>query len=117
MSPTTQRTGQSEVDVLLAVQSDHETWHVDDLLSNSNVTLPDEDTGVVDGFGETELADTGLQATFKEIFDFESEHVIKLHTGFVEHADTDETSNEGVAFEETLGIFFIEREKLTKERY
>jgi hypothetical protein len=81
------------------------------------VTLLDEDTGVVDGFGETELADTGLQTAFKEIFDFEGEHVIELHARFVEHTDTDETSNEGVAFEETLGIFFIKREKLTKERY
>jgi hypothetical protein len=116
-SPTTERTRQSEVDVLLAVQSDHETWHVDDLLSNSNVTLLDEDTGVVDGFGETELVDTGLQAAFKEIFDFEGEHVIELHAGFVEHTDTDETSNEGVTFEETFGIFFIECEKLTRERY
>jgi hypothetical protein len=117
MSPTTERTRQSEVDVLLAVQSDHETWHVDDLPSDSNVTLLDEDTGVVDGFGKTELVDTGLQAAFKEIFDLEGEHVIELHAGFVEHTNTDETSNEGVAFEKTLGIFFIECEKLTKERY
>jgi hypothetical protein len=116
-SPTTKRTRQSEVDVLLAVQSDHETWYVDDLLSNSNVTLLDEDTGMVDGFGETELVDTGLQAAFKEIFDFEGEHVVEFHAGFVEHTDTDETSNEGVSFEETLGIFFIECEELTEERY
>jgi hypothetical protein len=116
MSPTTEWTRQSEVDVLLAVQSDHEAWHVDDPLSNSNVTLLDEDTGVVDGLSETEPVDTGLQAAFKEIFDLEGEHVIELHAGFVEHTDTDETSNEGVAFEETLGILFIEREKLTKER-
>ena len=103
--------------MLLAVQSDHETWYVDDLLSNSNVTLLDEDTGMVDGFGETKLVDTGLQAAFKEIFDFEGEHVIELHARFIEHTDTDETSNEGVAFEETLGIFFIECEELTEERY
>lgn len=101
--------------MLLTVQSNDETWHVDDLLSNTNMTLFDEDTGVVDGFGETELVDTGLQAAFKEIFDFEGEHVIELHAGFVEHTDTDKTANEGIALEETLGILFIESEKLTEQ--
>lgn len=38
---------------LLRVQSDDEGWDVDNLLANSDVPLPDEDTGMVDGLGES----------------------------------------------------------------
>ena len=37
---------------LLGVQSDDEGWYVDDLLADSDVPLPDEDTSVVDRLGE-----------------------------------------------------------------
>jgi hypothetical protein len=112
-SATTKGTGQREVDVLLAVQTNNEAGDVDDLFADTDVALLDEDTGVVDRLGETELVDTGLEAALQEIFDLEGEYVIEFHTGFVEHTDSDETSNEGVAFEETLGVLFVEGQKLT----
>ncbi|KAL2273466.1 hypothetical protein FJTKL_04529 [Diaporthe vaccinii] len=112
---TTEGRGQREIDVLLGVETDDERGHVDDLLAYTDVALADEDTGVVDGLGETELVDTSLQATLKEILDLEGEHVIELHAGLVEHTDTHETANQGVAFKETLGVLLIEGEQLTAE--
>lgn len=99
--------------MLLAVQADDEAGDVDDLLADADVSLLDQDAGVVDGLGEAELVDAGLEAALQEVLDLEGEHVIELHAGLVEHADADETSNEGVAFEETLGVLFVEGEKLT----
>lgn len=100
--------------MLLAVQSDDEAGDVDNLLSDTDMALLDEDTGVVDGLGKAELVDAGLQTAFQEIFDFQGEHVIELHAGFIEHTDPDETTDKGVAFEETLRVFFFEGEKLTR---
>jgi len=80
-----------------------------------NVALADEHTGVVDGLGEAELVDAGLQTTLQEILGLEGEHVIELHAGLVENTDTDQTANEGVAFEETLWVFLVEGEELTAE--
>jgi hypothetical protein len=77
------------------------------------VTLLDEDTSVMDALCETELVDASLEAALQEILNLEGKHVIELHAGFVEHTDTDETTNEGVSFEETLGVFLIKGEKLT----
>lgn len=110
---TTKGRGQGEVDVLLGVETDDEGGHVDDLLANTDVALADEDTGVVDGLGETELVDTSLETTLKEILDLQGEHVIELHAGLVEDTDTHETANQGVAFEETLGVLLVEGEQLT----
>jgi hypothetical protein len=110
---TTKGRGQSEVDVLLGVETDDERGNVDDLLSDSDVTLADQNTGVVDRLGKTELPDTGLETALKEIFDLKSQDVIELHAGLVKDTDTDETSNEGIAFEETLGVLLVESEKLT----
>lgn len=99
--------------MLLGVKTDHERGNVDDLLADTDVTLLDEDTGVVDGLGETKLVDTGLETTLKEILDLEGKDVIELHAGLVEHTDADKTANEGISFEQTLGVLLVEGEELT----
>jgi len=119
LSPNTTRTStaewraEGEVDVLLGVETDDEGGDVDDLLSNTDVSLADENTGVVDGLGETELVDAGLQTTLQEILNLQGQDVIELHAGLVEDTDTDETANQGVTFEETLGVLLVEGEQLT----
>lgn len=105
--------GQREVDVLLGVETDHERGDVDDLLADTDVALADQDTGVVDRLGETELVDTGLETTLKEILDLEGQDVIELHAALIEHTDTDETANQGVSLEQTLGVLLVEGEQLT----
>lgn len=111
---TTVGGGQSEVDVLLGIQADHVGGHVDDLLADADVTLLDQDTGVVDGLGQTELVDTGLQTTLQEVLDAEGQDVIELHAGLIEHTDADQTANQSVTFEKTLGVLLVEGEQLTR---
>ena len=77
------------------------------------MTLLDQDTGVVDGLGKTELVDASLETTLQEILNLQGQHVIELHAGLIEDTNTDQTANEGIAFEETLGVLLVEGEKLT----
>jgi hypothetical protein len=77
------------------------------------VSLTDKDTGVVDRLGETELVDAGLETALQEVLNLESQDVIELHAGLIEHANTYETANEGITFEETLGVLLIEGKKKT----
>ena len=105
--------GEGEVDVLLRVETDHVGGDVDDLLADADVALLDQDTGVVDGLGETELVDAGLQTTLEEVLGAESQDVIELHARLIEHTDAHETANQRIAFEETLGVLLVESEELT----
>ena len=75
--------------------------------------MPDQNTGVVDGLREAALEDLGLETALQEVLDLEGQHVIETHARLVEHTDADETANEGVTLEETLGILVIELEQLT----
>jgi len=77
------------------------------------VTLTDEDTGVVDGLGKTKLVDASLQATLQEVLDLQGKDVIELHAALVEDTDTDQTANESIALEETLGVLLVKSEELT----
>ena len=63
--------------MLLRVQSNDKRGDVDDLLSDSDVSLADENTGVVNGLGETRLVDLGLQTSLKEVLNLESKNVIE----------------------------------------
>ena len=83
------------------------------MLSVPNVPLPDQDTGVVDGLGQATLEDLGLETTLQEVLDLEGQHVIETHARLVEHTDADETANEGVTLEETLGVLGVELQELT----
>jgi len=105
--------GQGEVDVLLGVETDDERGNVDDLLANTDVALADEHTSVVDGLGEAELVDAGLEAALQEVLNLEGQDVIELHAGLVEDTDTDETANEGVTLEKALGVLLVESEQRT----
>ena len=122
LSPDTTRTSttkgraESEINVLLGVETYDEGRNVNDLLANTDVSLADQDTGVVDGLGETELVDTGLQTTLQEILNLQCQNVIELHAGFVKNTNTHETANEGVSFEESLWVLLVEGEQLTAER-
>jgi hypothetical protein len=110
---TTEGRGKGEVNVLLRVETDNERGDVDDLLADADVALADEDTSVVDGLGETELVDAGLEAALQEVLDLEGKDVIELHAGLIEDTDTNQTANEGIAFEKTLGVLLVEGKKLT----
>jgi hypothetical protein len=112
-SPTTKRTRQSKVNMLLTIQSHNERRNIDDLLPDADMSLLDQDSGVMDGLGETELVHAGLQSSLQEVFDAEGQYVIELHAGFVKDTDTDETADESVAFEKSFGVFFVEGEKLS----
>lgn len=109
--------GEGEVNVLLGVETDDERGDVDDLLADADVALTDQDTSVVDRLGETKLVDAGLETTLQEILDLKGKHVIELHAGLVEDTDTDQTANEGIALEETLGVLLVESKKLTVDGF
>lgn len=99
--------------MLLGVETDNERGNVDDLLADADVALANEDTGVVDGLGEAKLVDAGLETTLKEILSLEGKDVIELHAGLVKDTNANETANEGIAFEKTLGVLLVEGKKLT----
>src|SRR3569833_3739238 len=113
---TAQGRGQGEVDVLLRVEPDDERRHVDDLLAHADVSLADQDARVVDRLGQTQLIDQGLEAALQAVLDLEGQHVIELHARLDQHADADETANEGIAFEETLGVLKNKKKQKTKTK-
>lgn len=87
-TPSTEWRSKCEIDVLLRVKADNEGWNIDDLLANTvsqishsvvvlerlelpDVTLSDQDTGVMNALCQTELVDTSLQSSLQKIFDLE----------------------------------------------
>lgn len=64
-----------------------------------DVSLTNENASVMDGLGETDVEDLGLEATGQKVLDLEAEHVIELHLGLVQDADAHETTEQRVALE------------------
>lgn len=78
-----------------------------------DVALAHEDTSVVDGLGEMELVDEGLQSPLHEILVFQTQDEIELVLALIQDTKLVESAEEGSTFEESLGVFLLELEKLT----
>ena len=63
--------------------------------------------------GKVGLEHLRLQPAFQEILDFQCQYVIETHASLVEHTNTDESTDECVTLEKTLGVLVIELEQLT----
>jgi hypothetical protein len=68
---------------------------------------------MVNALCQSALKHLSLQTSLQEIFDLESQDVVETHTRLVKHTDTDETTDEGVSFEETFRVFIVEFKQLT----
>ena len=53
---------------------------------------------MVDGLGQAQLENLGLQAPLQEILNFQAQDIIQLHLAFVQHPDTDEPPQQGVTW-------------------
>lgn len=106
-SSTTEWRGSSEVDVLFRFQSNHERWNVDDLLTDSNVSLGNQNSGVVDRLGQTQLVDLGLQSSFQEIFNLQSQDIIQLLLVFRQDTNSHQSSDQSITFEQSLWVLFV----------
>lgn len=78
-----------------------------------NVSLPDEDTGVMNALRQSTLEDLGLEPPLHEILKLQGQHVIETHAALIQHTDADETTDEGITLEETLRVLVIKLQKLT----
>jgi len=68
----------------------------------------------MDGLGQSQLEDLGLESTLEEVLDLEPEHVIELVLGLLEHAQAMEAAHDGVSFEQSSGVLLVEGQKVTR---
>lgn len=103
----------SKVNMLLGVQSDHERRNIDDLLTNSDVSLGDQNSGVVDRSGQTQLEDLGLQSSLQEVLWSQSQDVIQLHLVLWQDTDSDQSSDQSVTLEQSLFVLVVSGQQVT----
>ena len=80
--------------MLLRGNSDDEGWDVNHLLSDGDVSLSDENTGVMDGGSELSLHDEGLKSSLHELGDGKSQDVIESTFGILEETNSHHSSDE-----------------------
>lgn len=83
------------------------------MLTNCDVSLTDNNSGVMDRLSETLLLDNSLESSFQELVESKSENVIEFLLTFLEETKLNDSSNEGITFEKSSGISFIEGEELS----
>jgi len=90
--------GGGERDELFTGASNEERGDVDHLFADSDVSLSDEDASLMYGSSEVSLDNEGLESTFHELVDGQTEHVIELALVLVEETKSDHALDEGITY-------------------
>lgn len=77
------------------------------------MSLPDQNTSMVNALSQTKLKHLCLETPLQEIFNPQTQHVIELHSALIEHANTYKTTQKSIAFEQPSLIFLLQCKKLT----
>jgi len=107
------RAGQRVVDMTLTVTTDKEGRNVNKLLANTDVTLKDQHTSVVDGTSKLGLEDDGLKTTLKEILVLKSKHVIELILVLRKNTHLVKTTKHCTTFKHTTLVILVKGQKGT----
>lgn len=99
--------------MLLGVETDKERRHVDGLLTNTDVSLGDKNTGVVNGLGEAKLEDLSLESSLQKVLNTEGKNVIELLLVLAQNTSTYKTSDKSISLEKTLGVLLVSGQKIT----
>jgi hypothetical protein len=110
------RGGQGVVNVLLRINSNKKRGRVAELLSDSDVSLSDHDTSVVDGLGETVLEDLSLKASLEHLLNSHGKSIIELPLAIIEQAEPDKSSEKSLTLEDSGLVVLLKGEKVTSGR-
>jgi hypothetical protein len=78
-----------------------------------DVTLLDQDTGVMNGFGHARLKHKSLEASLQEVLHGESQHIIELVLAFIEKTIPVHASQQSLSLEDTTSVLLIQGQQHT----
>ena len=67
------------------------------MLSNGDVSLADEDTGVVDAVSDLSLHNESLESAFHELANGQTEDIIELSLSVLEETEADHAADKSLA--------------------
>jgi len=72
------------------------------------VSLSDQDSGLMDGFGlESFIEDSGLESSIEELVNSETQNVIELELFVSQQSVSVHSSEKGGSFEQSSGVFLL----------
>mmetsp|Transcript_53962 Transcript_53962/g.118203 ORF Transcript_53962/g.118203 Transcript_53962/m.118203 type:complete len:229 (-) Transcript_53962:37-723(-) len=100
--------GQGKVNVLLTVKANQEGRNVTDLLAHTDVALADQSASMMDGLGQAQLEDLGLQPALHDLGRGQAQHEIELLLRFKEQSKADHAAKQGLSLEDTHWALFFQ---------
>ena len=83
------------------------------MLANSDVSLANQNSGVVHRVGELSVSNKGLKSSLHELVGGESENVIELSLVLLEQTESDDSSNQSVTLEDSSLVILLKSEELS----
>lgn len=99
--------------MLLGVDSDQERRHIHHLLSNTDMSLSDQDAGMVDGSGKALLENFSLEATLHESLSSQSQDVLEGVLLVGQETVSLQATDKGASLEDALGVLQVKGQKGT----
>lgn len=102
-----------ELDVLLRIHVNHEGRRVHDLAADADVSLADQNTGVVDGLSHTGSEHHSLKSALHQLGSAQLQNVVELLLLLGDQSQTSHAADDGGSLEDTAGVLLVQGEELT----
>lgn len=88
--------------MLFRANSNEIRWNVNELLSNSDVSLSDENSSVVNRVGELSLGNECLKSSLHDLGKGKTQDVIELSFVFLEYSESNHSSDKGITYNKII---------------
>ena len=102
-----------ELDVLLRIHVNHEGRGVHDLAADADVSLADQNTGVVNGLSHSGSEHHSLKSALHQLGSAQLQNVVELLLLLRDQSQTSHAADDGGSLEDTAGVLLVQGEELT----
>ena len=95
----------------------HERGRVHQLASHTNVSLTDQNTGVVHRLRQTQLEHLRLQSAVHQLRRAQLQHVVQLLLLLRHQSQTSHTTDDSSTLEDAARVLLVQRQQLTSSLY
>lgn len=99
--------------MFISISFINKTLYEPHLFSDADMSLADEDPGVVDTLGQSELEHLSLESPLQEVLSLQGQNIVKLHLVLGQYPGPNKATQQCISLKQSSWILFIQGEQLS----
>ena len=99
--------------MFISISFINKTLYEPHLFSDADMSLADEDPGMVDTLGQSKLEHLSLESSLQEVLSLQGQNIVKLHLVLGQYPGPNKATQQCISLKQSSWILFIQGEQLS----